>query len=29
MPRSAAFELLHKLGTERLVVDGLHQTVNA
>jgi xylan 1,4-beta-xylosidase len=24
-----AFELLHKLGNERLLVDGLHETVNA
>ena len=28
-PTYRAFELLHKLGTERLVVDGLHDTVNA
>ena len=28
-PTYRAFELLHKLGTERLLVDGLHQTVDA
>jgi len=28
-PTYRAFELLHKLGTERLLVDGLHETVNA
>lgn len=28
-PAYRAFELLHKLGTERLLVDGLHETVNA
>src|SRR5688500_7475048 len=28
-PTYRAFELLHKLGNERLLVDGLHQTVNA
>jgi xylan 1,4-beta-xylosidase len=28
-PTYRAFELLHKLGKERLSVDGLHQTVNA
>jgi xylan 1,4-beta-xylosidase len=28
-PTYRAFELLHKLGTERLLVDGLHDTVNA
>lgn len=27
-PTYRAFELLHKLGTERLLVDGLHETVN-
>ena len=27
--QARAFELLHKLGKERLVVDGLHETVNA
>jgi xylan 1,4-beta-xylosidase len=27
-PTYRAFELLHKLGTERLSVDGLHETVN-
>ena len=28
-PTYRAFELLHKLGNERLLVDGLHETVNA
>jgi xylan 1,4-beta-xylosidase len=28
-PTYRAFELLHRLGTERLVVDGLHDTVDA
>ena len=28
-PTYRAFELLHKLGSERLLVDGLHPTVNA
>lgn len=28
-PTYRAFELLHRLGTERLLVDGLHETVNA
>ena len=28
-PTYRAFELLHKLGTERLLVDGRHDTVNA
>jgi xylan 1,4-beta-xylosidase len=28
-PTYRAFELLHKLGSERLLVDGLHETVNA
>src|SRR5688572_21666888 len=28
-PTYRAFELLHKLGTVRLLVDGLHETVNA
>jgi xylan 1,4-beta-xylosidase len=28
-PTYRAFELLHKLGTERLLVDGRHETVNA
>jgi xylan 1,4-beta-xylosidase len=28
-PTYRAFELLHTLGTERLLVDGLHETVNA
>ena len=28
-PTYRAFELLHKLGKERLLVDGLHDTVNA
>ena len=28
-PTYRAFELLHKLGTESLLVDGLHETVNA
>jgi xylan 1,4-beta-xylosidase len=28
-PTYHAFELLHALGTERLLVDGLHETVNA
>jgi xylan 1,4-beta-xylosidase len=28
-PAYRAFELLYKVGTERLVVDGLHDTVNA
>jgi len=28
-PAYRAFELLHKLGNERLLVDGLHETVNA
>jgi xylan 1,4-beta-xylosidase len=28
-PTYRAFELLHALGTERLFVDGLHETVNA
>jgi xylan 1,4-beta-xylosidase len=28
-PTYRVFELLHKLGNERLWVDGLHQTVNA
>lgn len=28
-PTYRAFELLHKLGNERLVVDGVHETVNA
>ncbi len=28
-PTYRAFELLHKLGTERLVVEGLHETVDA
>lgn len=28
-PTYRAFQLLHKLGHERLLVDGLHQTVNA
>ena len=28
-PTYRAFELLHKLGKERLLVDGLHETVNA
>ena len=28
-PAYRAFELLHRLGTEMLLVDGLHQTVNA
>jgi len=28
-PTYRAFELLRKLGTERLLVDGLHETVNA
>lgn len=28
-PTYRAFELLHKLGTERLLVDGLHEPVNA
>ena len=28
-PTYRAFELLHKLGSERLSVDGLHETVNA
>jgi len=28
-PNYRAFELLHRLGTEQLLVDGLHQTVDA
>ncbi len=28
-PTYRAYELLHRLGTEQLVVDGLHETVNA
>jgi len=28
-PTYRAFQLLHKLGSERLLVDGLHETVNA
>jgi xylan 1,4-beta-xylosidase len=28
-PTYRAFELLHRLGSERLLVDGLHETVNA
>jgi xylan 1,4-beta-xylosidase len=28
-PTYRAFELLHRLGNERLLVDGLHETVNA
>jgi xylan 1,4-beta-xylosidase len=28
-PTYRAFELLHRLGTERLLVDGLHETINA
>jgi xylan 1,4-beta-xylosidase len=28
-PTYRAFELLHKLGNERLLVDGVHETVNA
>jgi xylan 1,4-beta-xylosidase len=28
-PTYRAFELLHKLGNQRLLVDGLHETVNA
>jgi xylan 1,4-beta-xylosidase len=28
-PTYRAFELLHRLGTERLLVDGLHETVDA
>ncbi len=28
-PAYRAYELLHRLGTEQLVVDGLHETVNA
>ena len=28
-PTHRAFELLHRLGSERLLVDGLHATVNA
>jgi xylan 1,4-beta-xylosidase len=28
-PTYRAFELMHRLGTERLLVDGLHQTVDA
>src|SRR5437764_5023008 len=28
-PTYRAFELLHKLGKERLLVDGVHETVNA